>query len=123
MGKEQSRVGALRDQLQKLLLADITNAKVNGSLTNRLAGNLNITLPGVDSEALMIALKDKIAISSGSACTTAAVLPPHVLKALGLSDADSHCTLRFDLERFTVKEDIDVTASSLISENARLSDF
>lgn len=123
MAKEQERIRQLRDQLQNALLAAIPDAKVNGSLLNRLAGNLNITFPGVESEALMIVLKSDIAVSSGSACTTAAVLPSHVLKALGLSDAQSHSTIRFGLGRFTQTIDVDVAVSSLVPAIQRLQAF
>ena len=79
MPKEQGRLRKLRDQLLASLLAGIPDAKVNGCMDSRLTGNLNILLPGVESEALMISLKAEISVSSGSACTTAAVLPSHFL--------------------------------------------
>ena len=123
MTKEQERISQLRDHLQQSLLTAIPDAKVNGNLQHRLAGNLNITFPGVESEALMIALKSEIAVSSGSACTTAAVLPSHVLKALGLSDAQSHSTIRFGLGRFTQATDIDAAASVLAPAVHRLQAF
>ena len=118
MAKEQKRLGEMRDQLMHALLAAIPDAKVNGSLNHRLAGNLNITFPGVESEALMIALKPDIAVSSGSACTTAAVLPSHVLKAVGLSDTQSHGSIRFGLGRFTSLQDI-ITTSELLPREVR----
>jgi cysteine desulfurase len=123
MIKGQGKIALLRDRLQRSLTDEIPGAKLNGNIINRLAGNLNITLPGVESEALMIALRSVVAFSSGSACTTAAVLPSHVLKALGLSDSESHCTLRFGLGRFTTEEEIDITARELISQHKRLSKF
>lgn len=123
MPKEQKRLGELRDQLMRTLLATIPDAKVNGSLKHRLAGNLNITFPGVESEALMIALRSEIAVSSGSACTTAAVLPSHVLKALGLSDAQSHSTIRFGLGRFTQATDVDAAPAILAPAVHRLQAF
>ena len=79
MQKENQKLQILRDTFQNRLLDEIPGAKVNGHLENRLAHNLNIVLPGVSAEALMIALKDTVACSSGSACTTNAVLPSHVL--------------------------------------------
>ena len=86
MVKEEKRLAELRDKLESRLLAAIPESHINGDKNRRLAGNLNIHLPNVESEALMIALREDIAISSGSACTTAAVEPSHVLKALGLED-------------------------------------
>ena len=123
MAKEQRRLGDLRDQLMHALLAAIPDAQVNGSLKHRLAGNLNVTFPGVQSEALMIALRADIAVSSGSACTTAAVLPSHVLKALGLSDEQSHSTIRFGLGRFTKARDVATAASALVPAIQRLQAF
>ncbi|MBM3740840.1 MAG: cysteine desulfurase [Acidobacteria bacterium] len=120
MVKEQKRLGELRDQLMHALLAAIPDAKVNGSLNHRLAGNLNITFPGVESEALMIALRSAIAVSSGSACTTAAVLPSHVLKAIGLSDAQSHSAIRFGLGRFTEPKDIPFIQALITQHITRL---
>jgi cysteine desulfurase len=123
MPKEQERLRKLRDQLLASLLAAIPDAKVNGSMEQRLAGNLNIIFPGVESEALMIALKSEIAVSSGSACTTAAVLPSHVLKALGLSDAQSHSSIRIGLGRFTEQSDVAQAAERVATELTRLREF
>ena len=123
MAKEQKRLGELRDQLQNSILAAIPEAKVNGSLKQRLAGNLNITFPGVQSEALMIALRSEIAVSSGSACTTAAVLPSHVLKAIGLSDEESHSSIRFGLGRPTKSEHIESAIQFLTEELRRLANM
>ncbi len=123
MPKEQKRVGELRDRLMHALLATIPDAKVNGSVTRRLAGNLNIIFPKVESEALMLALKCQLAVSSGSACTTAAVLPSHVLKALGLTDSESHSSIRFGFGRFTTFEDIEIALVSIQEQYARLASF
>jgi len=120
MAKENERLRRLRDQLLASLLATITDAKVNGSMDQRLAGNLNIVVPGVESEALMISLKAELSISSGSACTTAAVLPSHVLKALGLSDAESHSSLRFGIGRFSSSADIAFASARLVEQALRL---
>jgi cysteine desulfurase len=123
MPKEQKRLREMRDQLMNALLAAVPGARVNGSLQQRLSGNLNITFPGVESEALMIALKSQIAVSSGSACTTAAVQPSHVLKALGLSDAQSHSSIRFGLGRLTNPSEIAHAVTELCIATARLSQF
>lgn len=123
MPKEQERIRQLRDKLMNSLLAAVPGARVNGGLLHRLAGNLNMEFPGVESEALMIALKSKVAVSSGSACTTAAVLPSHVLKAIGLSDSQSHCSIRFGLGRFTSETDILTCADLISKEVSRLRQF
>jgi cysteine desulfurase len=118
MIKEEKRLGELRDDLMRALLTAIPGAKVNGSLKHRLAGNLNITFSGVESEALMIALRSEIAASSGSACTTAAVMPSHVLRAIGLTAAQSHCTIRLGLGRWTSAGDV-IASSDLLSREAK----
>jgi len=120
MPREQERLRKLRDQLLASLLAAIPDAKVNGSMERRVAGNLNIVFPGVESEALMIALKSEIAVSSGSACTTAAVLPSHVLTAIGLSNSQSHSSIRFGLGRHTTSSDIAAASNLICTECERL---
>jgi cysteine desulfurase len=79
---------------------------VNGSLDHRVAGNLNISFAFVEGESLMMSLKD-LALSSGSACTSASLEPSYVLRALGLSDELAHSSLRFSIGRFTTEADID----------------
>jgi cysteine desulfurase len=118
MIKEEKRLGELRDELMRGLLTAIPGARVNGSLNHRLAGNLNITFPGVESEALMIALRSEIAASSGSACTTAAVMPSHVLRAIGLTAAQSHSTIRLGLGRWTSVDDV-IASSDLLSREVK----
>ena len=117
---EEQRTLKLKQELERTLLDGIPGARVNGDTKQRLAGSLNITLPGVDSEALMIALKDKIAVSSGSACTTAAVVPSHVLQALGCAPDETRSSLRFGIGRFTTSEDIHVASDALLEAHARL---
>ena len=112
---EQARIRKLRDQLQNELLNRIPGAKVNGDLEKRLAGNLNIMLPGIEAEALIIALKDEIAVSSGSACTTAKIEPSHVLSALNLDEDSVHSSIRFGISRMNTIDEILSAANSLIS--------
>ena len=88
---EETRVRDLRDRLLKGLQQRVPDLYVNGSMEHLVAGNLNVGFKGIDSEALMDALKERVAISSGSACTSAAVEPSYVLRALGLSDEDAPC--------------------------------
>ena len=113
MAAEAVRLAALRDRLQASLLAGLDQVQVNGSQQQRLPGNLNMTFAHVDSESIMMGLRD-VALSSGSACTSAAIQPSHVLRALGLSDEAAHGSLRFGLGRFNTEEEIDFVAHHLI---------
>lgn len=101
------RLAAMRDRLLGGLQQRVSDTYVNGSMTHRIAGNLNIGFKGIDSEALMDALKDRVAISSGSACTSASVEPSYVLRALGLSDEDAHASVRICAGRMTTDAEID----------------
>jgi cysteine desulfurase len=114
MTAETARLGALRDRLQGRLIAGLDRVQVNGAQEHRLPGNLNMTFEHVDSESLMMGLKD-VALSSGSACTSAKIEPSHVLRALGLSEEAAHSTLRFGIGRFNTEEEIDYVAESLIN--------
>ena len=113
MESESARLTDLRDGLQAKLLAALDRVRVNGSQKHRLPGNLNMTFDHVDSETLMMGLKD-VALSSGSACTSAKIEPSHVLRALGLSEEAAHSTLRFGIGRFNTAEEIDYVAERLI---------
>lgn len=105
MKEEGARVAALRDRLAGALLA-LEGVSANGAAGERLPGILNVTFRGVNGESLMLALRD-LAVSTGSACTSASLDPSHVLRAMGLSDADAHSSIRFSLGRFTTEEEID----------------
>jgi cysteine desulfurase len=113
MESEAARIAALRDRLQAKLLASLDRVGVNVSQTHRLPGNLNMTFEHVDSETLMMGLKD-VALSSGSACTSAKIEPSHVLRAIGLDEEAAHSTLRFGLGRFNTEEEVDYVAERLI---------
>lgn len=123
MKSEGQQLSALRDQLEASLLNAIPGAKVNGSSNSRLPGNLNISFPRVESEALMIALKNDVAVSSGSACTTAAVEPSHVLSAIGCSEEEIHASIRFGLGRSTHIAEVEFTAERVEAEYNRLAAF
>ena len=92
----------------------LADCKVNGSLTQRLGGNLHMSFAGVTSEQVLMELND-VAISSGSACNSRSTGPSHVVKALGIGPAMIGCTLRFGVGRFTTQEEIDYAASRLIN--------
>ncbi|MGV3658234.1 MAG: IscS subfamily cysteine desulfurase, partial [Chitinophagaceae bacterium] len=105
---EGERLNALRNKLQTALL-QIEATRVNGDAENRLPGTTNMVFEHVDGQGLMMALKGELALSSGSACTSASIEPSHVLRALGITDEMAHSSLRFGLGRFTTDEEIDFT--------------
>lgn len=117
---EQARIRQMRDHLLQSLKAIIPDLKVNGSLNHRLPGNLNITIPGIKNEALMILLRPQLAISSGSACGSSSGRPSHVLAALGLSTDESESSFRFSLGRFTNPADIEAAIQILASSVMRI---
>lgn len=106
MGEASPRVAALRDRLERGLFDNIDLLHLNGCRAHRLPGNLNVSFPYVEGESLMMALKD-VAVSSGSACTSASLEPSHVLKAMGVSDELAHTSIRFSLGRFNTAEEVD----------------
>lgn len=106
VGAEANRIAKLRDKLEGGLLA-VEGARVNGSRQFRLPHTTNISFPGVDGQALLAALAKDIALSSGSACTSASMEPSYVLKALGVDDDLAHSSLRLGLGRFTTEEEVD----------------
>ncbi|PLK47543.1 IscS subfamily cysteine desulfurase [Uliginosibacterium sp. TH139] len=107
MASENARIGALRDRLLKGL-SDIPETYVNGDVAHRVPHNLNISFNYVEGESLIMAVKD-IAVSSGSACTSASLEPSYVLRALGRSDELAHSSIRFTIGRFTTEEEVDYT--------------
>jgi cysteine desulfurase len=113
MATENERIRRLRDKLMKGL-SDIEQVHVNGDLERRVPHNLNLSFAFVEGESLMMALKD-LAVSSGSACTSASLEPSYVLRALGRSDELAHSSIRFTIGRFTTEEEVDY-AVALIHE-------
>ncbi|MGR6981599.1 IscS subfamily cysteine desulfurase [Testudinibacter sp. P27/CKL/0425] len=105
MASEMARIKTLRDRLYNGL-KDIEEVHVNGSLEQRVAGNLNISFNYVEGESLMMSLSD-LAVSSGSACTSASLEPSYVLRALGLNDELAHSSIRFSIGRYTTEEEVD----------------
>jgi cysteine desulfurase len=110
MEEEAIRLSALRDKLEKSL-TELEESYVNGNPAHRLPHTANISFKYVEGEGLMMAMKD-MAVSSGSACTSASLEPSYVLKSLGLSDDLAHSSIRFGLGRFTTEEEIDFTIES-----------
>ena len=118
MAAENERILMLRNRLYDGL-NDMEEVYVNGDLERRIAGNLNISFNFVEGESLMMALKD-MAVSSGSACTSASLEPSYVLRALGRPDELAHSSLRFTLGRFTTEEEIDHVLSQVRGQVERL---
>jgi cysteine desulfurase len=108
---ELERLEALRARF-RTALAELPQVYLNGSRTHRVPGIVNLSFAGVEGEALLLALRD-VAVSTGSACTSASLEPSHVLRALGVPDALAHATLRFSFGRFTTEADIDGAAAAL----------
>ena len=121
MVKENEHFGQLRDKLLNGF-KDMEEVYVNGDLEHRIAGNLNISFNFVEGESLIMALKD-IAVSSGSACTSASLEPSYVLRALGRSDELAHSSLRFTIGRYTTEEEIDYTIGLVIKAVNKLRDL
>ncbi|WP_413163894.1 IscS subfamily cysteine desulfurase [Capilliphycus salinus ALCB114379] len=114
MKSETERLTNLRQQLWEKL-ATLGDIYLNGHPTKRLPGNLNISVDGVDGQALLLGLQPAMAVSSGSACTSAKIEPSHVLAALGRSDALAYASIRFGMGRFNTSEEIDQVAEHAIS--------
>ncbi|CAH1748912.1 cysteine desulfurase [Thauera humireducens] len=118
MAEENARVRRLRDKLLNGL-TDIEATYVNGDLEQRVPHNLNISFAYVEGESLIMAIKD-IAVSSGSACTSASLEPSYVLRALGRNDELAHSSIRFSIGRFTTEEEIDFTIDLLHKKIGKL---
>jgi len=112
MNEENLKITTLRDALLQGIRDENPNALVNGSMEYRLAGNLNMSFPGVNNEAIIAAIPE-IAISSGSACTTSTMEPSHVLLALGMSKEEAYSSLRFGIGRFNTEQDIHIAVKSI----------
>jgi cysteine desulfurase len=122
MDTETNRLAALRDRLWKNL-NQMPGVHLNGHATQRLAGNLNISIDGIDGQALLLGLQPLVAISSGSACTSAHAKPSHVLKALGRSDELAYASLRFGIGRFNTIDEVDQVAAGAIATIAALQTY
>jgi cysteine desulfurase len=119
MADEATRLRALRDRLHRGIQAKLTETYVNGSMEHRLPGNLNISFAFVEGESLLMALKD-VAVSSGSACTSASLEPSYVLRALGVGDELAHTSIRFGIGRFNTEAEIDYVIELVTKSVERL---
>jgi cysteine desulfurase len=119
MSAEGERLMALRERLKGGILSQLDEVYINGHPLRRLAGNLNMSFAYVEGESLLMALKE-IAVSTGSACTSASLEPSFVLKAIGLKDELAHSSIRFGLGRFNTEDEIDYTVQRVVEEVRRL---
>jgi cysteine desulfurase len=113
MPAESKRLAYLRDKLKDRLLAGLDEVFINGTMQHRLPNNLNISFAYVEGESLLMGIND-VAVSSGSACTSATLEPSYVLKALGAGDDLAHSSIRFGLGRFNTEEEVDYVAAKVI---------
>ena len=116
---EAKRLRELRDRLLHKVTEALDELSVNGSMEHRLPNNLNISFTYVEGESLMMAIKN-VAVSSGSACTSASLEPSYVLHAMGVSDDAAHSSIRFSVGRFTTEEEIDYVAALMIEKVNKL---
>ncbi len=122
-GKEEAeRLRGLRDRLYQRLTKELDHVLLNGSLEHRLPGNLNVSFAFVEGEGLMMAIKD-VAVSSGSACTSASLEPSYVLRSMGLDEDLAHSSIRFGLGRFNTEEEVDYVADLVIAKVKKLRDM
>src|SRR6185503_17363039 len=120
--EESKKILALREKLRRRLTTELDFVELNGSLEHRLPGNLNVSFNFVEGEAMIMAIKD-VAVSSGSACTSASLEPSYVLHAMGIGDDLAHSSIRFGLGRFTTEEEVDYVADLVIQKVQKLRDM
>ncbi len=119
MPVESARLRALRDRLKEAIFTQLDEVYVNGSMTYRLPHNLNISFAYVEGESMLMGIND-IAVSSGSACTSATLEPSYVLKALGVGEDLAHTSIRFGIGRFNTQEEVDYVAARVVETVRRL---
>jgi cysteine desulfurase len=119
MVSEGKRLHGLRERLREGIQSQVTDTFVNGSMEHRLPGNLNISFAYVEGEAMLMGLKD-VAVSSGSACTSASLEPSYVLRALGVAEEMAHTSIRFGLGRFTTEEEVDFVVKMVVDKVKKL---
>jgi len=119
MVSEGKRLLALRERLREGIQSQVTDTFVNGSMEHRLPGNLNISFAYVEGEAMLMGLKD-VAVSSGSACTSASLEPSYVLRAVGVEEEMAHTSIRFGLGRFNTEEEVDYVTKLVVGKVNKL---
>ena len=116
---EMARATELREHLEKTITENLGNVHFNGNREHRLPGCLNLSFPFVEGESLLMGISD-IAVSSGSACTSASLEPSHVLRSMGVGDELAHSSIRFGIGRFTTREEVEYAADQIITAVRRL---
>ena len=116
---ESARILAQRERLRAAITSKLEEVYLNGSFEHRLPGNLNLSFAFVEGEGLMMSIKD-VAVSSGSACTSASLEPSYVLRALGVGEELAHSSIRFGLGRFTTDEEVDYVAELVVKKVQKL---
>ena len=119
MDKENERLISLKNRFFEGITKSCKDVFLNGSETNRIPGNLNISFAYVEGESLMMGIKD-LAVSSGSACTSASLEPSYVLRALGVEEELAHTSLRIGIGRFTTEDEVDKAVNDIVKEVNRL---
>jgi cysteine desulfurase len=122
MESDTARIRKLRDRLWDGIRAELDEVYLNGHPTERLVGNLNVSFAYVEGESLMMGMKE-LAVSSGSACTSASLEPSYVLKSLGVGEDLAHTSIRFGLGRFTTEEEIDFAIKKVVETVSKLRDL
>lgn len=120
MKEESQRLLTLREKLRKGIMDQLEDVYVNGDLERRLPNNLNLSFAYVEGESLLMGMNKEIAVSSGSACTSASLEPSYVLKALGVGDDLAHTSIRFGLGRFNTEEEVDYVIKRVVETAKRL---
>src|SRR5262249_6100369 len=120
MVEEGRRLGGLRDRLQDVILSKVDEAYLNGHPSGRLPHNLNISFAYVEGESVLMGLNKEVALSSGSACTSATLEPSYVISALGVDSELAHSSIRFGLHRFSTEEEVDFVAKRTVEVVQRL---
>jgi len=120
MADEARRLTELRERLEQMITSELDRVTLNGHPSERLPGNLNLSFAFVEAESLLMALNREIALSTGSACSSATLEPSYVLKALGRGDEIAQGSIRFGLGRFTTLDEVETVARRVIAEVRRL---
>lgn len=113
MGKDEERIRAMRNRLQRILSERVSDLRVNGDPTARLAGNLHISVGGVPNDAIIAHVRNKLGVSTGSACSSGSASPSHVLRGIGLADEWIQGALRIGIGKYNEDQDIDEVADIL----------
>lgn len=119
MAAEQARLVALRERFLKGIRDNVKDIQINGDMAQRFPGNLNISFAYIEGESMIMAIRD-LAVSSGSACTSASLEPSYVLRALGLDEEMAHTSIRFGFGRFTTEEEIDYAIKTVVNNVEKL---